>query len=153
MPLAHCRATSQAPARVLILDRLENEATRLASALRMGGFEVLVADSAAQARYLLSSAPVSVAIVDLMLPKDTGVHGLAFARELRESHATTRVVLTSRFHVTERQLERADCGASGFIPKPFELDAAVEFISGTASSEAPPTSRVMASYRPAATRR
>jgi DNA-binding NarL/FixJ family response regulator len=50
-----------------------------------------------------------------------------------------RVVLTSSYHLSERQLERADCGVSGFIPKPYDLHEVVEFVRSKTSG--PPSSR------------
>ena len=50
-----------------------------------------------------------------------------------------RVLLTSAYHLSERQLERADCGVSGFIPKPYDIAEVVSFIRTKASG--PPSSR------------
>jgi hypothetical protein len=39
-------------------------------------------------------------------------------------------VLTSAYHLSERQLVRADCGAVGFVPKPFDLSELARFLKG-----------------------
>jgi DNA-binding NarL/FixJ family response regulator len=82
---------------------------------------------------------VSIAVVDLMLRGDNGTNGLELAREIRCDSPDTRVLLTSAYHLSERQLERADCGVSGFIPKPYDIAEVVAFIRAKASS--PPSSR------------
>jgi hypothetical protein len=40
------------------------------------------------------------------------------------------VVLTSAYHLSERQLSRADCGVIGFVPKPYVLPELAEFLRG-----------------------
>ena len=37
-------------------------------------------------------------------------------------------MLTSAYHLSERQLVRADCGAVGFVPKPLDLGELARFL-------------------------
>ena len=60
-----------------------------------------------------------------MLP---GTNGIQLARLARERHPGTRVVLMSAYHLSERQLTRADCGAAGFVPKPLDLGELAQFL-------------------------
>jgi DNA-binding response OmpR family regulator len=124
---------------VLLVDTVDGDATVLASALRVEGFEVTLVASAREAREVLATKPVQLTIVDLMLRSDDGSNGLDLAREFRRGHPGTRVLLTSSYHLSERQLERADCGVSGFIPKPYDLREVVEFVR--AKLNGPPSSR------------
>jgi CheY-like chemotaxis protein len=124
---------------ILLVGSPEGDTALLASALRVEGFEVHNAPSATAARGALRELCVAVAVVDLMLRGDAGTNGLELAREIRTTYPDTRVLLTSAYHLSERQLERADCGVSGFIPKPYDLGEAVSFIRAKAS--APPSSR------------
>ena len=56
-------------------------------------------------------------------------NGLELARQLRrDAIPELRVVLTSAYHLSERQLERADCGAVGFVPKPLDLSELAQFL-------------------------
>jgi hypothetical protein len=41
---------------------------------------------------------------------------------------STLVVLTSAYHLSVRQLQRADCGAVGFVPKPYHLPDLCAFL-------------------------
>lgn len=123
---------------VLLVDSAEGDAAVLASALRVEGFNVVVTASAPEVRALLKGSPVVVAIIDLMIRTDTG-NGLDLARELKIAHPLMRVFLTSAYHLSERQLERADCGVSGFIPKPFDVGEVVGFLRQKVSG--PPSSR------------
>lgn len=124
---------------ILLVDAPDGDASLLASALRVEGFQVVMAASATTAREAIAQTPVTLAIVDLMLRADGGTNGLELARELKQAHPSMRVLLTSAYHLSERQLERADCGVSGFIPKPYDIVEVVSFIRSKSSG--PPSSR------------
>lgn len=124
---------------VLIVDHTPGDASVLASALRVEGQRAVVASSLCEARDALAQGDVSLAVVDLMVRGEHGANGLELAREIRRDHPFTRVVLTSAYHLSERQLERADCGVSGFIPKPYDVAEVVAFVRQKTSS--PPSSR------------
>jgi DNA-binding response OmpR family regulator len=112
-------------ARVLVVDDEENQVRVLAIGLRLEGFEVLTARSADTAFDVLAREPVDIAILDLMMP---GTNGLELARQVRHHYPKVRVVLTSAYHLSERQLARADCGVVGFVPKPYELAELADFL-------------------------
>jgi len=126
-------------ATILLIDAPDGDAAVLASALRVEGFEVFVVPSPTAARKVLAEGYVALTVIDLMLRADGDKHGLELARELRNDHPGMRVLLTSAYHLSERQLERADCGVSGFIPKPYEVAEVVAFIVAKVSG--PPSSR------------
>ncbi|MDW8361227.1 MAG: response regulator [Myxococcales bacterium] len=122
-------------ARVLIVDDEINARRALAIGLRLEGFEVREACDAEQALEMLDDEPLDVAIIDLMMP---GMNGLELLRRIRRAHPRMRLLLTSAYHLSARQLERADVGASAFVPKPFRLDELVAFLRARTSSSAPP---------------
>lgn len=132
---------------ILLVDLAAADAAVLASALRVEGFDVIVAPTAKEARGVMAERPVSITIVDLMLRSEDGANGLDFAREIRAGYPGTRVYLTSSYYLSERQLERADCGVSGFIPKPYDLAEVVDFVR--MKSSAPPSSRRLWAAEPA----
>src|SRR5207249_3778572 len=105
--------------RVLIVDDEENQRRTLSIGLKLDGFEVSTASSSVEALRRLEQPPqIDLCLIDLMMP---GLNGLDLARQLRRLHPGVRVVLCSAYHLSSRQVERADCGAVGFIPKPFHL--------------------------------
>lgn len=112
-------------ARILIVDDEVNQRRTLAIGLRVEGFEVLEAADGGQALALLDQEEADIAIVDLMMP---GINGLDLARRLRFRHPEVRVVLTSAYHLSERQVARAGVGAIGFLPKPYDMDQLVDFL-------------------------
>ena len=124
---------------ILLVDAPDGDSTLLASALRVEGFHVTVATSASAAREALAETPAVLVVVDLMLRTDAATNGLELARELKGAHPEMRVLLTSAYHLSERQLERADCGVSGFIPKPYDVVEVVSFIRAKVAG--PPSSR------------
>jgi DNA-binding response OmpR family regulator len=124
---------------ILLVDAPDGDASLLASALRVEGFHVVLASSAAEARIALATSPAVLVLVDLMLRTDGGPNGLELAREIKVGYPATRVLLTSAYYLSERQLERADCGVSGFIPKPYDVGEVVNFIRAKVSG--PPSSR------------
>jgi DNA-binding response OmpR family regulator len=124
---------------ILLVDAPDGDASLLASALRVEGFRVVLASSATEARAALEGEQVVLALVDLMLRTDSGTNGLELAREIKLGFPLVRVLLTSAYYLSERQLERADCGASGFIPKPYDIGEVVSFVRAKVSG--PPSSR------------
>jgi DNA-binding response OmpR family regulator len=124
---------------ILLVDTPDGDASLLASALRVEGFRVVLAASATEARAALEAEPVILALVDLMLRTDIGTNGLELAREIKLGYPLVRVLLTSAYYLSERQLERADCGVSGFIPKPYDVGEVVSFVRAKVSG--PPSSR------------
>jgi DNA-binding response OmpR family regulator len=110
---------------VLVVDEQANQARVMAIGLRIEGFEVETCSGSAEALERLAARPFDVAIVDLMLP---GTNGIQLARLVRDGHPGTQVVLTSAYHLSERQLARADCGAAGFVPRPLDLSELAQFL-------------------------
>jgi DNA-binding response OmpR family regulator len=111
--------------RVLVVDDEPNHVRVLSIGLRIEGFDVATAHDATSALAALDVTPADIAIVDLMMP---GTNGIELARLVRDRHPATRIVLTSAYHLSERQLLRADCGAVGFVPKPYDLAELAHFI-------------------------
>lgn len=112
-------------ARVLVVDDEPNHSRVLAIGLRLEGFEVVTANCADTALAVLRDGAADIAVVDLMMP---GTNGIQLARSLRERFPEMRVVLTSAYHLSERQILRADCGAIGFVPKPYDLTELARFL-------------------------
>lgn len=118
---------------VLIVDDEPNQRRALSIALRLEGFEVCAAGTALEALEVLRTATIDVALVDLMMP---GVNGLDLARQMRTLHPSVPVVLTSAYHLSERQLARADAGVVGFVPKPCPMADVAAFLHAKVRSSA-----------------
>jgi DNA-binding response OmpR family regulator len=114
----------------LVVDDETNHARVVAIGLRLEGFDVETAANAERALALFAETTFDLAIVDLMMP---GTNGIQLARLIREQHPDTRVVLSSAYHLSERQLLNADCGAVGFVPKPFNMCDLSRFLKAKCS--------------------
>jgi len=112
-------------ARVLVVDDEENQVRMLVAALRVEGFEASGTRDPDAVMDILRRDPPDVALVDLMMP---GLNGIELARKIRDAYPAVRVILTSAYHLSERQLSRADCGVVGFVPKPYVLPELAEFL-------------------------
>ena len=101
---------------ILIVSCCERESERLADALEGAEFEVSIVNSADAARRHLEDRTVALTVIDIDLKCLPGGNGLDLARQLRSAYPGMRVVLASACHLSERQLERTDCGVCGFLP-------------------------------------
>jgi two-component system response regulator MprA len=102
--------------RILIVDDEINHRRSLSISIRMEGYEALEAADGQYALETLKRERVDVVVCDLMMPR---IDGLELARRLRFTHPGTRVILMSAYHLTRAQLERAQVGEVGFLPKPY----------------------------------
>jgi DNA-binding response OmpR family regulator len=107
------------PKKVLVIDDDPSQCRCMAIGLRVEGFEVIEALSGAQALEGLNQSEVDAAVVDLMMP---GMNGLEMCRLLKEKFPRMGVVLTSAYHLSQRQLELAGIGHAVFIGKPFTME-------------------------------
>jgi len=121
--------------RILVVDDDVNHLRLLTAGLRLEGFAVDSAPDAEIAQHLLRRAPYDIALLDVMMP---GTSGLELARRMAAAHPDVRVVLMSAYHLSERQLRQADCGAIGFIPKPYRLEELAEYLRSKARRSEPP---------------
>jgi signal transduction histidine kinase/CheY-like chemotaxis protein len=99
--------------RLLIVEDEQSVREVCVRALRAGGYDVRVAESAQQARELLrSEGPPELAILDLVLP---GERGTEFARELRRLHPSVSVLFVTGYAPEEVTQELA----APVLKKPF----------------------------------
>jgi DNA-binding response OmpR family regulator len=124
--------------RILIVDDEGNHRRSLSISLRMEGFDVLEAADGQHALDTLKRESVDIVVADLMMPR---VDGLELARRLRFAYPRTKMILMSAYHLTRAQLDRAQVGDIGFLPKPYQfeqlkaqLDAALGKSSTSTSS-------------------
>ena len=102
--------------RILVLEDEKKVANALREGLEGEGYQVAVEHSAEAARVRIDAEAFDVALVDLML---SGQNGLHIVRTLRERGADTRIlVLTARDTVEDRVMG-LDAGADDYLVKPF----------------------------------
>ncbi len=114
--------------RILIVDDEANHRSSLSISMRLEGYEVFEAADGQHALETLKRQPVDVVVCDLMMPR---IDGLELARRLRFAHPGTRVILMSAYHLTQTQLERAQVGEIGFLPKPYAFEQLQTLLQGS----------------------
>jgi two-component system phosphate regulon response regulator OmpR len=105
------------PLGVLVVDDDPGICELLADYLGEHECSVHLASDGAQARALLASQPISVALLDVGLP---GEDGLSLARHLREHH-DLGIIMVSGAGETIDRIIGLEVGADDYIAKPFEL--------------------------------
>lgn len=110
---------------ILIVDDEDNQRRSLAIGLRLEGFDIVEAADGFEAIDRLAQRSVDLAIIDVMMPR---MNGLDLARRLGVSHPAVKIVLTSAYHLSERQIERAGIAAVAFMPKPYAFDDLTRFL-------------------------
>jgi PAS domain S-box-containing protein len=111
-------------ARILLVDDDAVVRTIARRALCGGGFEVIEAADAAQARTLLESAaaPVDLLVTDVIMP---GMRGPELARLAREAQPDLPVLFVSGY-AGEGALAGLEPGHAAFVAKPFAVDELVD---------------------------
>ncbi len=105
------------PARILVVD--DDAATRkmINAALESGGFDVVEAETAAEAMAAIKSHEPDVMLLDLVLPDGDGVE---ICREVRTFSNLSIIMVTGRRDLTDR-LAGLDAGADDYVTKPLAM--------------------------------
>ena len=101
---------------ILVVDDDTRLRSLLQRFLRESGFLVSTAKDAEEARFMLSQYKFNLLIVDVMMPKETG---LEFLEKLRQESSIPVIMLTAMGDVEDRILG-LECGADDYVAKPFE---------------------------------
>lgn len=105
--------------RVLVVDDERPVREALERALRLEGYEVLLAEDGAKALSLFSAEPADALVLDILMPN---LDGLEVCRRIRElGNAVPILLLTARDAVRDR-VAGLDAGADDYLVKPFALD-------------------------------
>lgn len=104
---------------VLVVDDDETFRNQLLRAFRTRGFEARGASDGAEARELAIADSPEYAVVDLRMPKSSG---LDVVRMLREVDATTRIVVLTGYGSIATALEAIRAGALHYLTKPADVD-------------------------------
>jgi two-component system response regulator AtoC len=111
-------ATREDPARILLFEDDDTLATLLARVLRTEGYEVEVFDNADAVPSAAKLARFDVVLSDIHLANDTNGHDVL--RRVRESSATTPVILMTAYADIEGAMNAVGLGAYDYLGKPIE---------------------------------
>ncbi|MEM6800036.1 MAG: response regulator transcription factor [Bacteroidota bacterium] len=86
--------------------------------LRFEGYEVLLAENGAKALDILDKEAVDLVLLDLMLPKMSGIE---ICKQLRAKGNEVAVIMLTARDAMEDKVRGLKTGADDYISKPFEL--------------------------------
>jgi len=113
--------------RVLIVDDEANAVSALAALLGEEGIETIEATSAEQALTKASGRPLDLVLLDVEMPKMSGV---ALLRQLRRSHPQLPAVIISGVGPGAESLkEPLETQSVAYLPKPLQIDQLLATIS------------------------
>jgi DNA-binding response OmpR family regulator len=104
--------------RLLLVEDERRVASFIARSLRENLYTVDVADTGEKALELVSRATYDLILLDLRLPKLSGVE---VCREIRDSGIETPVLMLTARTLVEQRVEGLDAGADDYLTKPFAL--------------------------------
>lgn len=103
--------------RILLVDDERAIQNALRRVLRLDGYEILTADSAAQALEVLSQQTVDVVLADYRMP---GMNGVDLLEKVRRSHpSTVRLMLSGQADLTHVIQGMNDGAVNRFLTKPW----------------------------------
>jgi|SRR5690242_1478236 len=82
------------------------------------GYQVDVVGNASQALAAVVQKGPDVILLDVRMP---GVDGLSLLKSLREMGVQTPIFVMTGYDSTQVALEALESGATGYLPKPFDL--------------------------------
>jgi DNA-binding response OmpR family regulator len=104
--------------RVLLVEDERRVASFIARSLRENLYSVDVADTGEKALGLLRNATYDLILLDVRLPKLSGVE---VCREIRQAGIETPVLMLTARSLVEQRVEGLDAGADDYLSKPFAL--------------------------------
>jgi DNA-binding NtrC family response regulator len=102
--------------RILVVDDDEDILVLLRQRLEHLGYAVTIATSGAQAIEQLETAPPSLMLLDLRLPR---MSGLEVLRRVKQTSPETPVIVMTAFATVEKAVEAMKEGARDFLTKPL----------------------------------
>jgi len=127
-------SASRAVPLVLVADDDEDILTLVALRFRRSGLEVILARDGEEALELIQTRAPDAAVLDIAMPKLTGLEVVRRLRDSEETKSIPIVLLTAR--AAEKDVELGlEAGADEYITKPFspqDLYACVQSVLSTA---------------------
>ncbi|WP_343615902.1 response regulator transcription factor [Novosphingobium sp.] len=130
---------------ILIVDDEPDIRDMLAAYLARQGCHVLCAADTVEARHILNTQPVSLVLLDVMLP---GESGLSLARFIHATSAIPVILVTAKAEEADR-INGLNAGSDDYVVKPFspaELYARIGAVLRRSGGHRPLPSRESQSY-------
>ena len=114
-------ASSQGPARVLVIDDSNTIRRSAELFLRQAGYEVILAEDGFDALAKISDHQPQVIFVDIMMPRLDGYQTCALIKQNPQLKSTPVIMLSSKDGVFDRARGRL-AGSDRYLTKPFTKD-------------------------------
>lgn len=111
-----------APISVLLVEDEEDFREVLGTRLTKRGFSVQGVTTAEEGLQLLAQREFDVVVLDVRLPRMTGVQAL---REIRARHPEIEVLILTGYADTETAIRVMDLGAFDYLMKPVDIEELV----------------------------
>jgi len=119
IPLAQARAKRDAAMRILIVEDEETLLNQLKTQLKQEGYAVDGAADGESGLHLATEYPFDAAVVDLGLPKLSGIDVI---RRTRSAGKTFPILILTARGRWQEKVEGLEAGADDYLVKPFHLE-------------------------------
>ncbi len=119
----------QVPQRLLVVDDDDVFRERLARAFRTRNFVVDTADGPDQALAIAKTQPLHIAVVDLRMPKGSGLDLLPALLELQPK---LRILVLTGYGSIATAVQASQMGAAAYLSKPADADDILRALARTA---------------------
>lgn len=110
---------------ILVADDHEDSAEMMAEVLRHAGHRVRTAWDSYRALQLMAEEPADLVFLDIAMP---GRDGYDLARQLRQEHASARLVIVSGFSSDVHRAKARAIGVDEVLTKPVPLSRLVPLV-------------------------
>lgn len=104
--------------RILLVDDDQNLLDTLGTILQLDGYNVVTASSAHEGLLAMQKQPFDLVLVDLKMPRTTGLDML---KVVREQYPQTKVVIMTAYATVDTTVQAMRLGVFDYLPKPFKL--------------------------------
>jgi DNA-binding response OmpR family regulator len=106
-------------AKILYAEDEEQTRTLVADELRLEGYTVDIAEDGEAAIGLLTTRSYDLLLLDIRMPKKSGLDVLAF---IREQNQHPRVIMLTAVDDLSSAIQAVKLGANDYLTKPFRLE-------------------------------
>ena len=111
---------------VLIVDDEKNYPRILGAVLEEEGFEVLTANSGAEALEVLHASDIDLVLTDMKMPELDGIDLLA---KIKASNPQLPVIMMTAHGTVDKAVEAMEKGAYSYLLKPFDNDRLIIYVN------------------------
>lgn len=116
--------------RILVADDDKELVQTIEEELVIEGYDVVIAHDGEEALNAIQTSPIHIAILDLKMPK---ISGLEILQKVKREYPSVKVIILTAYANLENVKKCRDLGADEVVEKPYdlgELFTAIEYFVG-----------------------